>query len=218
MDQIETKFEMYRENLRQESGKLADFIDVYRRLRERKKDFLEEINVAPCFFILVEESFFAAIVLWTDKLFDEKSERGFFNFLKLVEHNREIVSVAELQRRRSYPDDHWMLENRHDISFKDIKADRDRIRGLSCLSNIRKWRDQYHAHFDKKYFFDRPKLNQDALVLWSDLEEVLEVAGDLINKYSTAYDGKFYELTAVNTKDLDSLLRRVRRGKHEPGS
>ncbi len=88
---------------------------VYRTLQQRTDDRLEEINIAPAFFSTVIDALFSVIVLWTDKMFDEKSKRGLVNFLTFCEHNRRIFKVKELQRRRGYPDDHWMLQDRADV-------------------------------------------------------------------------------------------------------
>ena len=65
----ETGFEQYRESLKQEVTRLACFIRVYRLLHERRADRLDELNIAPGFFLTVEDALFSAIVLWIDKLF-----------------------------------------------------------------------------------------------------------------------------------------------------
>ncbi|MDD4906335.1 MAG: hypothetical protein PHD39_09290 [Methylobacter tundripaludum] len=99
-------FNDYRKYLREEVHRFHDHITVYRQVQELKYDQLETMNLAPAFFRVTEDALFTSIVLWADKLFDEKGERGFFNFLTLIENNRKWLSVSELQRRRTYPDDH----------------------------------------------------------------------------------------------------------------
>jgi len=210
--ETERKFEEYREYLSKEAIRLASYVGLYRRLHERRADRLDEMNMAPAFFQVALDALFSAIVLWVDKLLSEKSERGLVNFLKFCEHNRKIFEVKELQRRRNYPDGHWMLK-REPITFQTIQEDREKIKRLEPLKSFRLRRNKFHAHFDKEYFFDRKKLSKEAPLKWSDLEKVIDVIKDIINRYSAAYDGNLYELEPVNVTDVDYLLDRLHRSK-----
>lgn len=105
--------------------------------------------------------------MWADKLFDERGERGLFGFLTFIERNRKWLSIGELQRRRCYPDDHWMLQGRIPITYESIEADRAKIRSLNVLSSLRLRRDKFHGHFDKDYFFDRKRLHDEAQIWMS---------------------------------------------------
>jgi hypothetical protein len=77
---VESQFEEYRKYLHDEIVRLASYIRLYRHLHERRTDRLAEMNLAPAFFSLVIDALFSAIVLWVDKLFDKKSERGYGTF------------------------------------------------------------------------------------------------------------------------------------------
>src|SRR5688572_18259311 len=111
-DEFDAHFREYREHLQREVGCFRDAASVLRQINSRRDDYLSELNLAPAFFTTVEDSLFTTIILWADKLFDEKGERGLFNFLLLIENNRDWMTVKELQRRKSYPDGHWMLQGR----------------------------------------------------------------------------------------------------------
>jgi hypothetical protein len=205
-------FNDYRKYLREEVHRFHDHITVYRQVQELKYDQLETMNLAPAFFRVTEDALFTSIVLWADKLFDEKGERGFFNFLTLIENNRKWLSVSELQRRRTYPDDHWMLEGRTPITISTIEKDRQKIRDLEALESFRLRRDKFHGHFDKKYFFDRSRLGAEAPIRWFDLNEAGKVMGNIINDYSTDFDGVSYSWETLNIGDLEVLLDHVNRG------
>lgn len=114
------KFEAYREQLHDEVSRLAMYVRVYRRLHERMADRLDELNIAPAFFQTVIAALFSGIVIWVHKLFDEQGERGFFDFLTFLEYNREALAISELHRRKQYPDDHWMLQDREPITLATI--------------------------------------------------------------------------------------------------
>lgn len=208
--ETEMQFQAYRHYLNSEATRLACYVALYRRLFERRNDRLQEMNLAPAFFSTVTDALFSAIILWADKLFDEKGQRGIFDFLVFIESNLSMLAIEQLKRRRGFPDGHWML-NRDSITLETVKVDRERIRTLECLKSIAIRRDKFQAHFDKEYFFDRNRLEEEAPLIWDDFERVIQVLSDIINQYSTAYDGNVFVLTPANIDDLDDLLNRLRR-------
>ncbi|TRZ50249.1 hypothetical protein D4S03_07055 [bacterium] len=205
MKETEKLFEEYREYLKSEAIRLVSYIKLYRRMNERKSDRLHEMNVAPSFFQVTLDALFSAIILWVDKLLGARSERVFNNFLAFVENNRDIFAISELQKRKQYPNGHWML-NREPITYDTIDKHRKQIAELDSLPHFKLRRDKFHAHFDKAYFFDRSKLGNEAPLKWSDLEEVTKVMNDILNHYSAAYDGNVYHLEPFNIYDIDQLL------------
>lgn len=208
--EFERLFVEYRNNLRKEIHCFRDSASVLRQITDHTHDHLREINLAPGFFHVVEASLFSTVVLWADKLFDERGQRGFFNFLSFVEYNRDWLSVPELQRRKGYPDGHWMLQNRIPITTASIAADREKIRALSVLPSIRLLRDKFHGHFDKDYFFDSARLHSEAAVTWADLQKAGEVMGTMLDDYSVDFDGVLHSWKAPN--DLRRLLEAARKG------
>jgi len=215
--EAEEKFEQYREYLLSEAERLSDYIYVYKHVYERQKDRLEIMNISPAFFQTIIDSLFSVIVIWVDKLFCEKSERGLFNFLKFCEYNRKIFKISELKRRRNYPDGHWML-NREPITYQTIQEDKQKIRDVESLPSFKLRRDKFHAHFDKEYFFDRSKLGEDAPLKWPDIDQIIETMKNIINGYSASYDGNVYALKPVNINDLDNLLDQLYQLKQKGGS
>jgi hypothetical protein len=211
-DAFEAHFREYREYLQREIGRFRDAASVLRQISERTHDYLSELNIAPAFFRTVEDALFTTVILWADKLFDEKGERGLFDFLMLIEYNRDWMTVAELQRRRKYPDGHWMLKDRVPITFDSIAEDRKRIRALVALKSIKLRRDKFHSHFDKDYFFDRTKLAIEAPITWANLSEAGEVMGQIVNDYSADFDGELHAWESMGIDDLTRLLHAARRG------
>lgn len=211
-DAFEEHFRKYRKYLSEEIHRFCDSASVFRQISERTHDHLAELNLAPAFFRTVEDALFTTIVLWADKLFDEKGERGFFNFLTFVEYNREWLTTAELKRRRGYPDNHWMLRNRIPITAQSIEEDRQKMRSLRALQSIRIRRDKFHGHFDKDYFFDRARLQDEAPLQWGDLDEAANIMGTMLNDYSVDFDGEMFSWKTMNIDDLRHLLRAAQRG------
>jgi|APSaa5957512535_1039671.scaffolds.fasta_scaffold58867_2 hypothetical protein len=211
--EAEQKFEEYHKYLRQEAIRLVSHIKLYQRLHELRAERLDEMNIAPAFFQVVVDALFSTIVLWTHKMFDEKSERGLTNFLTFCEYNLKIFKLEELKRRKNYPEDHWILKDRKPITLETINDDRELIRKLEALPSFKLQRDKFHAHFDKEYFFDRKKLAEEAPLRQSDLTQVVDAMKNIINGYSADYDGNLYVLEPINVTDVNYLLYRHRHKK-----
>jgi hypothetical protein len=104
--------------------------------------------------------------------------------------------------------------NREPITLQTIQEDKERISDLSFLHSFKLRRDKFIAHFDKKYFIDQDKLSDDAPLVWGNLENIVAIMADLINKYSATYDGNLYTVVPDNITDIDQLLDRLHRTKN----
>jgi hypothetical protein len=133
--------------------------------------------------------------------------------LTFVENNRKWLTASELQRRKGYADGHWLLKGRIPITTESIEQDRCRIRSLEARNSLKIRRDKFHGHFDKNYFFNRKKLQVEAPIKWSDLEEAGNVMGSMLNAYSVDYDGTCFAWKTLNINDLNVLLQNAKRGR-----
>ncbi len=202
----EQKFEQYREHLEVETSRLSGYVQLHKHLCERKRDRLDEMNLACGFFRTVFDALFSVMVLWVNNLLDPHGQRSFPDFLKFVGSNQQIFTLSRLQERRGYPDDHWMLKRYSPITAQSIEADRDKLRNLKALPYFKRRRDKFHAHFDKEYAFERKKISSDAPLRMSDFEDAVAIMKDILNTYSAAYDGAVYSLTPMNIHDIDAVL------------
>lgn len=205
---FDTQFNEYREQLHAELRRLVSYASVYRRLYERKADRIREMNIAPAFFGTTIDALYSGIIIWAHKLFDSRGQRGFWDFLSLVEDNRAEFTVAALKARRNYIDGHWML-NRTDITCDDIQTFREEIQASEALKRIKLRRDKYYAHFDKAYFLSKAQFAEDAPLEWIELDNLLELGRKIVNECSVAFDGKSYSVEPLNIHDVDRLLNKL---------
>jgi hypothetical protein len=204
----EEEFVKYRDFLQYEVSRLGSYLALYQKLYERRTDRLKEMNIAPAFFQVVWGALFAAIILWVDKLCDEKSERGVFDFLRFIEKNMDLFTIEELRRRITEdhePDETWM-RNQDPITLETINEDRTQIRSLECLQSFAARRDKFYAHFDREYFFDRERLDNEAPLTWEELKQPFGLVSEIVNRYSIAFDGREFGMTPCNINDVDYLL------------
>jgi hypothetical protein len=214
----ETHFEKYRESLRRELMRLAAYSRVYQRLFERKADRLVEMDLAPAFFSTTADALFWAIITWVDKLFDKQGKRGVLNFLTFAEYNRELFDIKELQRRGRFRDDHFAIQDGKTVTLETIRNDRERIAEFKALASFNLWRNKFQAHFDRKYFFDLTKLQEQAPLDWPHLEQAVQLGKEILNRYSMAFDGVAYAVEPVNAADVDHLLDRLHDCLKEDGT
>jgi hypothetical protein len=208
---FDSTFQKYREFLHQEKSALASFVTIHRQLYERRDDRLKEINIAPAFFQTVTWTLYSSIIIWTDKLLDKKGQTGYFDFLKLVENNLDAFSISELQRRTGHSLDHWFIQRmiREPVTIETITGHRRQILDLAPLPAIKLRRNKLHAHFDKKYFFERWRFEDEAPLKWGNFESVIELMQEILNTYSAAFDGHSMSREPINTTDLNHLLNRL---------
>ena len=105
------------------------------------------------------------------------------------------------------------LLGREPIDYAMVSADRARITNSEPLKSFSLRCHKFHAHFDKRYFFDRSKIAEDAPLKWSDLDQAMELLKDILNRYSAAYDGEVFHIEPLNVTDLNYLLDCLRKPK-----
>jgi hypothetical protein len=99
--------------------------------------------------------------------------------------------------------------------LQTINDDCRRIADFAPLKSFKIRRNKYQAHFDKKYFFSREQLQEDAPIHWDDLEKVVELGKDILNSYSALYDGTSSGIEPVNAADVNHILDRLHRSLEE---
>jgi hypothetical protein len=201
-------FIQYREALLRECHFLVNAINLYRIINERKEDRLQEMNIAPAFFVMVERCVLGTVVTSTNKLFGKKEECGFFDLLSMIEKNIDHFSIDKLiTRSGSKNGNEFWIEPLNSLSIKDIDDSKKQISKLdSILKNIKRRRDKYEAHLDEEYFIKPDKLADDAPILWGDFDEIKKTVDDIFNFYSVSFDGKNFSIGVTNITDVNHLL------------
>lgn len=210
-------FEEYRESLHQEIRYLASFITLFRHLYDKRCDRIKELNIAPAFFQTVEHALFTGIIHLSCNLFDRKAnrgERGFKDFLIFVEKNIVMFSIEALRKRRDKPDDYWFSRQKS-ITLVDIQNHRDKIANFVVLRHISTRRNKRYGHFDKEYFLDKDRLHKETPIKWGELDEIKDLASDILTTYSVAYDGSEYFSEPTNIKDIDIILNILHKRNEE---
>ncbi len=207
-------FREYRDGLIREAQRFVGSARILRLLDECRQDQLclaALQQVAPAFFSLTRQAHYVLIVVTCHKLYEDKGERSIPRLLIWLEQNIGIFSADHLRERRDLSEDYWLLEphRRDPITRATVQAHRDKINRLEFLNSIATRRHKVWAHIDKKYFTDPSRLDQDAPISWSGLDQAVELTNDILSTYSGAFDGLAQPLGEDNAGDLTRLLAKL---------
>jgi len=208
----EDQFPAYRTAFRREAQRLRMFIAIYRYLHERHYDRLAELNVAPAFFQTVLTALRTGIVIWCHKFIvgGTRQDVSLHTILGFVGANLPLFSTEEFQRRRGLPTDAWQLRQYIPPTSQGVRVDRRRVSALSAIPSIRLLRDQFHAHFNPRYFLEPAHLEHHITLTWTELTQIRDVIEDILNRYSVAYDGDRLIFEPLNQFDIEHVMDALR--------
>ncbi len=139
-----------------------------------------------------------------------RSERNLLKFLNFVENHRNLLSLEAYQDRMNVSNGDWRLERHPRITYESIQAHRTKIEEKAeLLENLMIQRDKYFAHMDKAYFDKTRELIDDAPLSFGDFADLIDLAKDILNDYSAAFDGTIHTVTPDNIYDFDCILRKL---------
>ncbi|MFW7187532.1 hypothetical protein [Lysinibacillus sp. BNK-21] len=197
------------EGLLKELYELNSYYLLNKYLKEKKnqKENLELMNKAPAFFGLTIHSFQYSAIMGLARLF-EPSSRGSKNinkFLNFIEGNhKKIFSNDPITKEK--------LGRKSDIDESTVINDRERLNEVEpIISNLIAWRDKAFAHNDKKFFKDRGALGKEFPITYKEIENLIELAAEILNTYQVGYNGNYTTVIPTNTYDVDKVLMAMRK-------
>lgn len=200
--QVTNRFEIELDFLIEQLYQLNSYRLLYKHLNDKKSEevFLQAMNIAPAFFSLSIHSYQHMFVMGLSKLCEKRNSNGknIFNFLDFLEKNFMLIfSNNELKI------------NQFTINTHTINNHRDEIEKHSaCITNVTAWRDKSFAHFDKKYGSENsPSIGEDFPIIYGDMVKLIDLLGEVLNTYQSAYKGSVTSIKPSNTYDVDKVLQ-----------
>lgn len=171
------------------NNKLKLYLYVYNKFVDNQ----ELSNIATSYFALTLDALDNDFLIRIAKIFDERrgSYGTIFKFLNIVEANPQLFEVKNL---------HIQVKSHRKVFEEDNRE---------LIKNVKTWRDQLYAHSDKVYFLDkdRPKLGENAPMMYGELMNLLQLATQTINYFNKLLDGSVNILENPDiTKDADTLF------------
>lgn len=195
------QFEELREALRKEIVFLYSCDSVYGYLLDIKGKEVELLNYAPGFFHIVLESLWGSLIHTVYKLGIDKDERSFTmnRYLNFVKNNKDLFITGRISES--------------DFN-KMLKEDERRLEELApTLGKIKERRHKYFAHCDEKYISDISRLHMKHPISKSEFKGVLDIFGEILNRYSNAYDGLTMGLLPTGIYDISAVIDLIRQEK-----
>ena len=202
---FDEKFIGEREAIYRQCNYLFNLIDLYDCIFEEDRN--KELNYAPAFWSITIDALYHTMILWACKLLDAKEERGIPAFLRMAKDNFGHFSKDKLQKRAERKDISCVLTK------KRLEELEGKIKNVDAVfKNLKKQRDKFISHFDKRYFSNPTELRKKHPIKWKDLDSVKKVIDEAFNGVSAGFNGNSYGIASVNNQDVTKIFRVL--GRH----
>lgn len=190
---------------------VTDCFDIYKHLKDLKKNYLNQLNYAPAFFSIISISLVNTFIIELYKLYDHKSLTSIQN---LINQSQEYKSFFMKEHKIGYLDED--TNECKDLSSIQIDIDNE-LRNCRKLlknnakriDNLRNQRNKFFAHLDENYKNNTKKLVDDFPVTFKDIEILLQTANEICNKITYAFDESSHSTKSSNVFDIDNLLKKL---------
>lgn len=205
----EEKFELLLERQIQQLIQVNYGYEYYMHIQDLLKERLDELNWAPGFFGLSMESIYFRTLITLLKFYDKKADYNLYKFLNYVKANMNIFNWKARLKRDNLDED----EEKY-YKFKHPKLTKETIENYktmieeneTIINNLFIWRNKYYAHNTKEYFLNPKKIEEDAPVEYIEIKKLIDLAHDILNTYSVAYNGVAKAIMPIDGFDLDIIL------------
>ena len=100
------------------------------------------------------------------------------NLAHVFDWDDKTFSIYSYLKRLGWSEEQEYLTTLSSSSYKDT------------ISNLRRWRDKYLAHKEEKFMFDGKKLTDIFPIKYQNIEDLLELLIDVIDKTKKSFDEK----------------------------
>lgn len=196
------------EGLLEELYQLNSFylLDKYLKQKKNQQENLDAMNKAPAFFSLAMHSFQYSAIMGLAKIYepasrDSKSINKFINF---IEGNHKKIFLNDPITKKK-------LGRTSDIDGSTVIKHREKLTEVEpIINNLITWRDKAYAHNDKKYFKDREALGRDFPITYKEIEDLIELAAEILNTYQVGFKGASTHIIPTNTYDVDAVIKALK--------
>lgn len=209
MSDVKLQFEEDIVGLLGEVYHLNSYYLLNKFLKEKSIDQenLAAMNKAPAFFQLTLQSSQSAAIMGLAKLYEPPSRKskGIFNFLNFVEANHKNIFSNEEHIKEE-------LGRSKDIGHQTIKEHKKILEEVSpSIDNLIAWRDKSYAHNDKKFFNKQKLLSENFPITFSEFENLINIAGEVLNDYQIGYNGNKTVIEVSNVHDVEYVLNALKK-------
>ena len=194
---------------------------TWKHLWNSIEEYSEEMNVAHTFFTLSMRGHLLETLIRLNKLcgIGEDSTTDISYFLDFVDKNADIFTVPAADRRKRYEEE-MILEKQVDEA-KPSKVTREVIKGHRAMvkelpvKKLNKWEDDALAHVDRKVAKKHINVFDECPVDIDEIDRTIDAIHEILNVYSSAYDGQRWDKDLVFTHGIKNMLDAIKAGRKQ---
>jgi AbiU2 len=185
------------------------YYDLSTKLTNSFTEYREEVRQSPVFWNLTISALDEVSLVRLCRVYDQhKDSQSLKNLLITIKKNPEIFS----QNRTSY-----ISEPQYPKAFNQNELDKY-IEFVSkeenpLIQKVITLRDRVIAHTDRGNLYKSPVENNPAnsdLLTWGQVKSLIDKGFEILNRYSSLFDGSQYHQGAPGEDDYKSLLKHIR--------
>ena len=191
---------------------------LLRALQDAYDQYSEVFNETRTFWHLTLEAHEAATLFRLGRIFDQHRDAlSLGNWLLTIRSNLHFFDEPNFRRRLQ---GNAFVDSLATDSRKPDECELDRDIGLVVAGqkkgldeSVRKFiviRHKYLAHRDPAFLLPSRGPERAADLLWADIERLLNLAAELLNKYSSLFAASVYSTTMVGQDDYKYVLETIR--------
>lgn len=169
--------------------------EIYIDLSNKRMDeeTLKKMNLAPGFFQVTIKALFSQVIIVLGKIYENSKSRNLINLMNIGKEHRDNFEFCP-----------------EEVSLENIrKLENELEEKEKIVSNLFKWRNKVHAHYDKKYFLNSDDLYKDAPLKVEDIRKLLKFGEKVINTFMVSHSNESTIISATNRLDIDNILNRI---------
>jgi len=151
---------------------------------------LDKLNLAPAFFHITRDALLDALVLMAAKLFDDRGDSYCIQVL---------LKIAQAHTYYFAKSNHFTTDDSKTGKIKTvdfssiIESHKQELDGYAhIMSRLKKRRNKYYAHLDKKHYLNIEALEKDYPLYLEEIKKILRFADVLIADLLIWLTGKAY--------------------------
>jgi hypothetical protein len=186
---------------------------LYCDLVDAIPEYEKEMNQSQTFWRLTIESLRDARILRLCRIFDQEANSlNLGNLLETIRSNTKLFSADEFRRRlKDNPHVESLAKQHRSPDMTELKEDLT----IASPSNevVKKlilWRNNIVAHRGAKFTLGRKKILEDNPLSQEEIDDLLDKALSIINKYSSLFRASSWSRNMVGQDDYKECLSLIR--------
>jgi hypothetical protein len=176
------------------------------------RDYNNELNAAPTFFMSTMDAHSFATLMGLNRLIDTTQRHlSIYTFLDFAKENTSIFSkkavIKRLRQEKRYNE--TSLRNKSKITAKVVDSDIQKVRDLPT-SSIRKWRNEILAHLQANSVLENMKISKVYPIKTEQIQKVINTIHQILNFYLLNYDDQTWAITEFGASQVSYILNSIR--------